>query len=399
MIRFFKDINKYIFVLVYVCLLFFAGFFFYEYCTSVGVVLTIILIMIRNEKWRFVNRRSLYVFLFCIGNLIVSDFYSATFNDIGIKMQVLVANILFFFISFLISNSLDYRLYMKSFVTCVSLIALVSIIFFIIAKVDYSLVTKLPCVTNSSGRKGYYALFAIISDFRMAGAQRNQGIFWEPGAFQVILCLAYIFEIADNKKPRIWIQILLLVAMLTTVSTTGIIVAALLLTYSLSSKKGKIKLVRTLVMVIIMLVVAQFVLSNATGFLKYTLVDKIDMIRNYQIGVSTDASSRVDSIVMPILSFLESPLFGIGSGGLEKLVYVTCTPVNWFVQCGILFGVIIIRGIYLFFIKIINNKLSAVILLLIFCFSMMTEAFETNVLILSLVFWGYIVNSGGEENE
>ena len=123
------------------------------------------------------------------------------------------------------------------------------------------------------------------------------------------------------------------------------------------------------------------------------------MIKNYQIGTTTDASSRVDSIIFPLKGLLNSPILGIGSSGLEKLYYVTCTPINWFAQCGVIFGVVLVRGLLLFFNKVFKNKVNAIVLFLILCFSMMTEAFESNVLVLCLVFWGYKLQNDEEFQE
>ncbi len=61
--------------------------------------------------------------------------------------------------------------------------------------------------------------------------QRNSGMFWEPGAFACYICLAFLFYLGNIRtliKFHKWKVLIILVALITTYSTTGYIVLFLL---------------------------------------------------------------------------------------------------------------------------------------------------------------------------
>lgn len=73
---------------------------------------------------------------------------------------------------------------------------------------------------------------------------RNHGVFWEPGAFQCYVNLALLFVIFDKKnnfKNKKTLFILFIITILTTQSTTGYLVTATILIYSIITSKIKIK--------------------------------------------------------------------------------------------------------------------------------------------------------------
>lgn len=60
-----------------------------------------------------------------------------------------------------------------------------------------------------------------------ANGQRNSGMFWEPGAFACYICLAFLFYLGNIRTllaHHKWKVIIILVALITTYSTTGYIV-------------------------------------------------------------------------------------------------------------------------------------------------------------------------------
>ena len=98
---------------------------------------------------------------------------------------------------------------------------------------------------NSAGVSDYSLIFYTLSvdparsQELYGGIFRNSGCAWEPGLFSVMLCIAILFNIYQNKKiifnKRLTI---LIVALITTFSTTGYIVAIIIFAcYYLFSKK------------------------------------------------------------------------------------------------------------------------------------------------------------------
>lgn len=67
----------------------------------------------------------------------------------------------------------------------------------------------------------------IILFNQHADGHRNSGMFWEPGAFACYICLAFLFYLGNMRsllKLHKWKVIIILVALITTFSTTGYIV-------------------------------------------------------------------------------------------------------------------------------------------------------------------------------
>ncbi len=67
----------------------------------------------------------------------------------------------------------------------------------------------------------------IILFNQHADGHRNSGMFWEPGAFACYICLAFLFYLGNMRtllKLHKWKVIIILVALITTYSTTGYIV-------------------------------------------------------------------------------------------------------------------------------------------------------------------------------
>ena len=286
--------------------------------------------------------------------------------------------------------------FIKKFIDCMVLIGIVSLIGNVILVVMPNLLSYFPQVINSQGRSSTFLIFGMISDFSMTGAHRNQGIFWEPGAYQVFLCLGYLFELYSkrNGESRKWVCVLFLISLFSTMSTTGIIVAIALIVLTLGRRRGKASIIKMGLIIIITFYVAIKVLPLLGGFWEYTLVTKIDQVLNYQMGVSNEASSRMDSLFYVLQEFLKSPIFGIGKCGYidlaEKIGHsmFTCTPMNWFAMYGIFWGIFIYRNLWKLFQKITGSYFETSIFLLILCISVFSEEFSTNPFFLILVFYG-----------
>lgn len=291
---------------------------------------------------RRIKKNSLLLWLILASLLCCTDLISALYyQNSGYNITLLILPVLSLLIACLFYNSVDRNIFKESYISCMTIIAIVSVVSIVIYIIIPSLIEVLPVLRNSKGRIGYFGIFTVVSDFLMTGSHRNQGIFWEPGAFQAFLSLAYIFELS-NVKQRKWVLISILIAMFSTLSTTGIIVAVLLITFTLSRQRGKTSVIKALCAVIILIAAVYYVVPRLTGFLEYTLVRKIELILNYQAGTSNAASSRMDSILYPLKELFTVAPWGIGRAGYIEIgqkvghTMFTCTPVNWIVRYGTL---------------------------------------------------------------
>lgn len=393
LIKYLKSIDILMVIAMYLILLLFSGYFFFEYCTIYSILITGIwlLILALHKK---LSKKTMELAFLLIGIVIFIDILSLTIYR-RIDLSLLIYSISILFLSSIFSCVCDEKTFKKNYIDCMIILALGSLILFTVFIFKSSIFELFPHLINSKGKIGYYAIFATLSDFSMTGANRNQGIFWEPGVYQVFLSLAYIFELSENKqKPRNTVLILFLLTILTTYSTTGIIVGGALLIYTLSRSYGKKKYIKFLFFTIISIISIIIVVPKLSGFAYYTLISKIEMIFSYQAGVSTVTSSRIDSIIFPLLSLFKSP-WGIGREGYlilgEKIGHTmfTCTPVNWLVLYGPLYGLIILRGIWLFFKNDFKSNFDAVFIFIIFVISISSEDLSFNIILLYMCFKGY----------
>ena len=270
----------------------------------------------------------------------------------------------------------------------------------------HSPIIPLPTLENSAGRIGYFAIFTVISDFSNAGMQRCQGIFWEPGAFQALVILALIIEkcLPEYRQYK-YHKYVYSIAILMSFSTTGYV--ALLIYWALELKAIK----KTLAYIpIIVAVVFCFISFDPAvlGYLNFTLVTKFKAIFEYQVGSSSVASTRVDSVLLPLQIFINNPLnyiFGNGQKGAIEMfrmagtLMATCTPINYVVKFGLPICVVSYYG----FIRLINgikeNTITKIIIFILLVVAFSSEAFDFSLFMNMLLFYGIAYNGENTENE
>lgn len=379
------------FMSVYFILLLFSGYYFFEYTALEGRILIFVLL----GSLIFMGRQSisknvLMVSLLLMINVLATDLLTGFDLASFVLMAVTLIEVTVFVCL------IPFEDFADKFVKCMIAIAVVSLIGNILLIATPGILSLFPQIVNSKQRSSTFLIFGMISDFRMSGAYRNQGIFWEPGAYQTFLCIAYLFELYSNKgrKNKLWVCGLFLISIISTVSTTGIIVAVALIILTIGRNKGKASVIKMGIGLIIVSFVIIKILPHLEGFWKYTLVTKIDQLFNYQMGVSNEASSRMDSVSYILREFVKSPIFGIGSGGYslaaEKAGHTmfTCTPVNWMARYGILWGEFVYVNLWKMFKRITGNNFEAGVALIILCISVFSEEFSTNMFFLILIYYG-----------
>jgi hypothetical protein len=162
--------------------------------------------------------------------------------------------------------------------------------------------------TDSINRKS----LLLYTSFRLLPGRtiiRNPGMFWEPGAFAGYLILTLVFIILKNRKIQIgpyrkeafWI----IIALLTTMSTGGFIVfAIILMLYSFQNYRfGRIIIVPIIVLIM-------SVVYNSMEFLK----EKIE--RQYTQAMEMDeddvSANRMGALKMDLQYIRSQPLIGNG---------------------------------------------------------------------------------------
>lgn len=384
------------YLLIYVLLITKAGFFFIEtYSGFSSLILLFWLLFYLCKSLVPIQKNQLII------TLIILILFSITGLIKGFPEEsVLVLFIINLITALLFVSVVQYNEFSKIYSNLIFLICCISIIGQISFNLGIPIVKYFPILTNSKGRSVFFAFLAEFWTTPSSGVYRLQGIFWEPGAFQAMIIIAFLFDIYNNskikhKKLRYLSYVF---AILLTYSTTGILCLLIFLVLILvKGKKIKLKNIILLSSIIIsFLLIIPLLYTHLDGFLYYSIFGKIEMLNDtMEYGASNDATSRYDSIVMPIKYFLQSPILGIGQNGIDKMTTVlghnmfTCTIVNYFVFYGTLCGIICCRG-FLKLIKLRNKSvIEGCLLIILLIVTTATENFAFNPIFTCFILYGY----------
>lgn len=210
---------------------------------------------------------------------------------------------LVFVISFLVVNCVSVNEFARAYIDIMSIIAAVSLVCFLMS----CLLPQIPLILGK--RILVNGSYYIVSPYYTWGwyyvMHRNSGIFWEPGAFQGFLNIALLFATRKNRAHASkWQFIILVLAVFTTMSTTGYMVLGCILllrhkvilkTVLSKIKKEELKWMLLVAGSAIIIVV----FSSGTIWNKFQNTNSSFAIRN-------------NDTVQGVELFLEKPVFGWG---------------------------------------------------------------------------------------
>lgn len=328
--------------------------------------------------------------------LIASIFTTTLFHDDEIKSFIIFT--IFIVIAFIISQTLrdDFNIiYVKLFY----FLSIFSLVMWIINLIFPAIIYSLPILTNENGHIAYTALFSTISSFGNVEITRNQGIFWEPGAYQTFINIAVTIVMFTNhfKEKKLKYIIVFAITVFTTFSTTGYIVfCGLVLTYclneQLTSKSTSRSLKYTSILLFIV-VVFLAVYSMLPTDIQIQLFGKLTHYFNDNTNRVSSTSVRVDAFLNGINAFLEYPLLGCGvtkldTGGAYTDVIMTCTPVNYFAFYGLPVGTICLWGLFLYAKSLAQKNVLGIAIFICLLLSIISEDYIRHPIILTLIFLG-----------
>ena len=312
------------------------------------------------------------------------------------ELQQFVIYAVYILIALVISQTMktDFNVI---FVRLFCFLAVFSLALLAIYLVLPSLVQLLPTITNRYGLSAYTALFSTITSFGNVTFPRNQGIFWEPGAYQTFLNIAAaitLFSPAFQKKRAKYTAIFAL-AVFTTFSTTGYVVfCGLLLVYCLNeiftnNNSNVVLKYSALLLFLILLFLLMF--SLLPQDLQFQLFGKLGAyLRDPDKYSST--SVRMDAITAAWNNFLEHPLLGCGTNVNTSGTYarglMTCTPLNYFAYYGIFVGVLCNWGLFRYAKLLAGKTPLSIAVFVCLSLSMISENYIRDPIILSIIFIG-----------
>ena len=297
---------------------------------NVGAFIPIILSVILAIKWKVKFDGHFYFLTFCFGIY----FLAISIKYTEIHPSFFLSYFFNFFIAYILIKAIKHNLF-KIFEYILFYMAIVGLLLWSIQIVLggdalYSIFSKFsgPEFSSVSG----HGLSAIIysiqpSDISLLygfSIPRNCGYTWEPGAFAVYLCLAIFINLfiisSDNKgKMRFWV---LMVALLSTLSTTGYVIFLLMITYYFLNKKLNI-----IILLLPIAIIAVIYLSSLPFMSKKVIqvideTNQVDQLLEETYGVDFQSNpQRFTSIMISLKDFANNPILGVGGNNEDSWTY------------------------------------------------------------------------------
>ena len=394
-IRSYKTLKNYIIVLMYV--VFMSGntilfatngnklfIFFSLLCECLlGSLLFVYILYKVNLKFQ---RGFILCFSLLVGNVLFTWFYNFDFSSFGYVYYIVV-----FSAGYLITEWMTYRDFFLIYDRVIYFLSIVSLFFTGLYYIAPTIITYFP-ITSNAHNIDFYNLLLWVTPTDFVYEFRNYGCFREPGVFQVYIILALMFHFSEHKinaKKFIVYSITLI----TTKSTTGYILYALLLSSYFFKKR--IRLVKRIFLFVVFLGAGGGVVFYELNKSGYSVFQKFAL-------TNISFMTRLSNIVVNYHIFLQSPLFGVGVTSQMDLHHLlprqlfnintggvdTNTFLSFFATFGVVYGVLSLIGTYKMVALIAKNKIDKFLYFLIMFLALITENFRYSIFFYILFWYG-----------
>lgn len=192
----------------------------------VNVCLVLLLILLNFKITKKYNKNKLILFIFFSCIFIFNLFRD--FITVGEFSLLDLYFILTFFLGFLFSEKYDLKEFFYMIEKIIFIIACISIIGVFIYTFLPEIIIKFPSYNyyHTTHITSYFHNFLLVEGNVL---KRNSGIAWEPGAFQFILNLGLFSYLKFNNRYKYIHICIYLLTIVTTLSSTGLIILALML--------------------------------------------------------------------------------------------------------------------------------------------------------------------------
>lgn len=214
-----------------------------------------------------------------------------------------------------LSLRVPFQVFIKAVSTVMCFIVIISLLFY---SVMYFMGPPAPIsmVNTSVSATNYYnyGLFFYPQTYAET-LSRNQAIFWEPGLFAGFCIMALCLEIAFREKPNIWKIIILVLGILTSGSSSGIILLVLIAVIAVERFLRNSRL-RVLVefSIAISFLIALLLLPLALDYLATAFPGVFGKL----VGDEVTTTTRLAAPLVNMSIFLQNPIFGSGIHGANE---------------------------------------------------------------------------------
>jgi hypothetical protein len=274
---------------------------------TIGVFLPIVLSGIMALKWKV--RLDAKFYLLMLGFAVYFIAVSLKYREI--QPTFFIVYFFIFFIVYTAIKALGYNLF-KIYEKVIYYLAIIGLVLWVIqtalgGDTLFYIIRRIPGIDQFSNVSGdglnalIYSVQPTYTSLRYNFTiPRNCGYAWEPGAFAVFLCLAIFINLfftnTDTKhKTRFWV---LLLALLSSQSTTGYIVFVVIaLFYFLNKKLNIILLLFPFVMILLIYI-------TTLPFMSKKVVELIDETKGIDLLVERTIGRETEVTPQRFTSFL-----------------------------------------------------------------------------------------------
>ena len=297
----------------------------------------------------FIIQKRILVTFFVPVILIIGIICTMLVTDDMVKLDSYIVLICIIISGYILSISNIKQKIFNAYSNVIYVIAIIGIVGYLLVNSGIGLPFEKIRISDS-GLYKYHTIY--IFNYIEGLAERNCGVFWEPGIFASHLILAIQYEIFSRRKNvlRLLIEI---IAVVTCNSSAGffllIIVFAELL--ASSDKNARYKTVKTVIGVIIILTL--FIVALNIDYLVYYFNLENNPYIEKLLSDNIKNSTRYLSLAYNWRMFLQQPIFGNGlTNAVTSIPFANLTPdtttflfmLNAFGIIGCLFTILTIKG-------------------------------------------------------
>ena len=282
----------------------------YKNIFRILIVLACLILAVPYLKYFRYNQTSFFIWSILVGIIIINAIVRRDFGTGNLMKIILISFGVLYSCVITIENFKYYYVKLMSIISGYSLITYVM-------RDLFRNVEWIPRVSN--GNMVMQNLVISNLDVTNAGLIRNWGPFWEPGVFQIYVLLALIIVMAEYKEKH-FLKILFIVTTLSTFSTTGYIILAIILMGFLfeSQKKrySEITFKNEKILILIIFFIGAMIIMLDSQILMI-------VFEKFRCNSSSfvSASSRSDSIWGNLLVSIRYPLIGAGYKRMDELFW------------------------------------------------------------------------------
>jgi len=210
------------------------------------------------------------------------------------------------------------------FVDVIYRLAIISLLFYFVGLVFPAVMQQLHLffnlmpdffIVDLGEYRGWITSNFLFYTFSVQRLEQNHGFMWEPTAFAVVVMLAMMLHLGMNKFKLDKRFSVLLTALITTFSTTGILAFSIVITFYLLNNNARYKKIRSYYVPLggVFLIIFAIFISQMEifGGKVQSEIERWD-----EVAIKTDltmsGNSRLSSFIFDVSDWIDHPLLGIG---------------------------------------------------------------------------------------